>query len=316
MKKARALLLGTAGSLMLATTAMAADIPTPVAPPPPPAPMAPPAFSWSGPYIGAFAGYDTTLTGVIDGVQFGYNFEFGNFLAGLEVETIYPTFGGTIVDARLNARVGAVLGDVLLIYGEAGIGSWVVAPVWTIGGGIEYAIGQSISLFAEGEAVFVMGGGYVATQITAGVNYHAGARSMAPGGAFDFTGLYFGALAGWSTTFSLAEAGVQFGYNFGFGGAGIAGLEVETTHPFAGGALINASLNARVGYALGERFLAYAEAGIGEWLFAPVYTLGGGVEVGLGAAASVFAEAKAEGVLGTGFTGVQLRGGVNMFVGR
>lgn len=276
--------------------------------------MMPAAFSWTGPYAGAFGGYDFTLGGAIAGVQFGYNFAVGNFLAGFEVETIYPIFGSTIVDARLNARVGAVLGGSFLAYAEAGIGSWVVVPVWTIGGGVEFAVNNSISVFAEGEAIFAIGGGYIGTQVTAGINYHPG-MAMAAGGNFDWTGLYFGALGGWSTTFGLGEAGVQFGYNFGFGGGAIAGVEIETTHPFAGGALINASLNGRLGFAVGGRTLVYAEAGIGEWLYVPVYTLGGGVEFAVGGAASVFGEAKAEGIFGAGITGAQIRGGVNMFVG-
>lgn len=312
MKLTKSLLLGTAGTLMMASTAFAADLPPPPPAPPPPPPA--PVFSWGGPYAGAFVGYDTTLTGAIAGVQFGYNFEFGNFVAGLEVETIYPIFGATVVDARLNARLGAVLGEKFLVYGEAGIGSWVVAPVWTVGGGVEYAITDAMSLFGEAEAVFVIGGGYVATQITGGFNYHPGGDMMASAGPADWSGLYFGALGGWSSTFGLGEAGVQVGYNFDMGGF-VAGLEVETTHPLVGGALINASLNGRLGYAFGDRLLAYAEAGIGEWLFVPVYTLGGGLEVAVGSDMSVFAEVKGEGIIGGGFTGVQVRGGINYHFG-
>lgn len=315
MKFGRALLLGAAGSVLLAGSAFAADIPQPPGPPPPPPPPPAPMFSWSGPYVGAFAGYDFTLSGAIAGVQFGYNWEFGNFVAGLEVETIYPIFGATLVDARLNARLGAAFADKFLVYGEAGIGSWVAVPVWTVGGGVEYAVSDSLSLFAEAEAVFVMGGGYVATQLTGGMNYHAGEGGMSSSGPHDWSGLYFGTLGGWSTTFGLSEFGVQVGYNFAWDRF-VAGLEIETTHPGAGGALINASLNARAGYAVGDRVLVYGEAGIGEWLFVPTYTLGGGVEFAVGDQMSLFAEAKAQGFIGGGIFGTVIRGGVNVHFGR
>jgi hypothetical protein len=125
-------------------------------------------------------------------------------------------------------------------------------------------------------------------------------------------GFYLGAVAGWSAASGGPEIGVQFGYNIGIGRRFVGGFEVETVNAVApGAALMNASLNARFGLTIGDRVLAYGEVGLGESLYAGLFTAGGGVEVAVGELVSVFGEAKAGVFIGGGLAGIQLRGGVN-----
>jgi outer membrane immunogenic protein len=101
MKK---LLMGTAMLLAAAGSASAADLGMPVKAPPPP----PPPFSWTGFYLGvnigggwtnssgsatvitpagtafAISGSTGTLSGVVGGGQIGYNWQFNQFVLGVE----------------------------------------------------------------------------------------------------------------------------------------------------------------------------------------------------------------------------------------
>lgn len=278
-----------------------------------------PEFDWGGHYAGALAGYDRSCSCVVDGVQVGFNAVWGNVLLGIEFETLHSTIAPfTIVDASAVARFGVILGGRSLVYGQAGIGGWLAGiPAWTAGAGVEFAVGETISVFAEGRAVFALPSIFVGTQYVGGVNLHVGDPSR-PGATREidrWVGFYLGTVAGWSAATGGPEIGVQFGYNIGIGRRFVGGIEVETVNAVApGAALMNASLNARLGVAFGDRVLAYGEVGFGETLFAGLLTAGGGVEVAVGDLVSVFGEAKAGVFIGGGLAGIQLRGGVNWYV--
>ncbi len=312
------LLLGIAGSVLISSAAAAADLtpvmPTPVAPTPPPAPT----FAWAGPYAGVFGGYDFTFALGEGGVQYGYNFGFGNFLAGLEIETGHSFVPAGIINASLNAHAGVVLANRVFIYGEGGIGEKLFVPLWNIGGGVEVAVTNTMSAFAEAKANFIVGGGgFLGWQLTAGMNYHPGGSMMMAGGG-GFNGLYFGTFGGWTTApLSMAQFGVQAGYNFGFGNF-LAGLEVETAHAAGVGSIVDASLNARVGAVLANSVLVYAEGGIGTDLAVPVWNVGGGVEYLVGqSGVGVFGEANAQFIIGGGgYFGTNIQGGINYHFGQ
>ena len=172
-----------AGAFVVATAfaASAADIPmTPVAPPPPPPPA--PVFDWSGPYAGisggyvnyfGFPGYSLNVFS-----QAGYNFVRGGFLAGFEVQGGLhfnpPVFGPT-AEVDLNARVGFVLGERVVLYTEAGIGHVFLVPtnIWTAGGGIEFGVGQAASLFLEAKARGDINIGWCCgLELQTGLNWH------------------------------------------------------------------------------------------------------------------------------------------------
>lgn len=192
------------GGIMLSAPALAADIPevapVEIAPPPPPAP----AFSWNGPYVGVF-GVGLFFTEFCDvvkqesfasansesccnqpedlygaGVQVGFNFGNGRFLAGIEGQIGGLHYGPEILWAvAANLRAGVVLGERVLVYAEAGIGTTIAPniPFLTAGGGVEIALGDRLSIFGEGKAVFLQGGGgpnYIGTAVFAGINLHFG----------------------------------------------------------------------------------------------------------------------------------------------
>ena len=131
---------------------------------------------FNGVYFGAFGGYFVGPAFAEAGVQFGFNHTLGNrFVAGTEIETYYSPGTGAFVSASLNGRLGATFGN-FLAYGEAGIGTWIGVPLWSAGGGIEFALGnRGISLFTEATAQFLFGGGgYFGTRVDAGMNFAVG----------------------------------------------------------------------------------------------------------------------------------------------
>lgn len=165
-----------AGAFVVGTAAAAnaADLPmTPMAPPPPP-PMAAPAFDWSGLYFGFNGGvfYTGTIYPSL-GAQVGFNMVRGRFLAGIEAEAGVIYTGAIIPEAYLNGRLGFVLGERVLLYGEAGVGFiFGPGPVWDAGAGLEIGIRDTLSIFTEAALIGAFGGGTVAYSITAGVNFH------------------------------------------------------------------------------------------------------------------------------------------------
>jgi outer membrane immunogenic protein len=217
MKK---LLLSTVALLGLAGAAAAADLPLRGAI----APHAPlPAFTWTGFYVGAHAGYlwndaETTMAGVggpilpidvaqgtltrrasleqesiIAGAQVGYNMQFGAFVAGVEADisgldaddssrysavdqflfpgvlthssfrtelewlaTVRARIGLPFERALIYATGGLAVGEVRNTFGVTIPGfynnSWTGSDTetgWTVGGGIEYALTDNLSLRAE-----------------------------------------------------------------------------------------------------------------------------------------------------------------------
>src|SRR5208337_323073 len=213
----RKFLLASVGALALTgSAALAADLPSRAPPPvylPPP-----PIFTWTGIYVGGqigyawasgnnnFTGYDpffaadpfitTTLggnpSGVIGGGHVGYNYQFNQFVVGLEgsvdgtslsntAAAFFPD--GTTISAHSKADIqGSIRGrlgiawDRALIYATGGVafggfntnvsiantgfmnggfpffanGSVSSTRVgWTVGGGIDYAVTNNWSVFAE-----------------------------------------------------------------------------------------------------------------------------------------------------------------------
>jgi outer membrane immunogenic protein len=216
MKRVLTLSLGLFA--LSAVPALAADIPmkAPVA-----VPVMAPAFSWTGWYVGAHAGYDWGRTSFVDrgspaggvnayntvtgdnwtnrnsgfvgGAQFGYNWQANNIVFGVEADLGYlnakgsgqapagvqffngDTIGATNSDfyATLRGRVGIAWSQWLLYATGGGIGintktsvvdTCFTAPCgfavtnavdqsfrvgWTVGGGIEVAVGGPWSIKAE-----------------------------------------------------------------------------------------------------------------------------------------------------------------------
>ncbi len=165
----------------VATSAFAADLPTRKAPPPPVPAYVPPAFSWTGFYIGVNGGYAFgsggkdfgSPSGGLAGVTAGYNYQIGQLVLGVEsdwdwadltksgVNFVAP-YSSRIDDLfTARARAGYAVDRALLYVtggyagaedkiGLAGFGSqsdWRSGGV--IGGGLEYAFTNNISAKAE-----------------------------------------------------------------------------------------------------------------------------------------------------------------------
>jgi len=92
-------LLATSALALMTGSALAADLPTRAAPADPVA--APPAFTWTGFYVGANAGYawgtarlrdndgdgvSGRFNGALGGAQIGYNFQSGDLVFGVETD--------------------------------------------------------------------------------------------------------------------------------------------------------------------------------------------------------------------------------------
>jgi hypothetical protein len=171
------LIAATAGATLISTAAFAADIPA--LPPAPPAPVVP-TFSWEGSYAGPHAEYLIGLEAIGGGVTVGHNFVKGSLVYGLEAEiTLFqalPIPGVRVFQALLGGRVGYSFGRAL-IYAEAH-GGFLVAPgsprgVLAAGAGIEFAINDRISTFAEVDAYLHGSGfGYAGLGVQAGVAWH------------------------------------------------------------------------------------------------------------------------------------------------
>jgi outer membrane immunogenic protein len=199
MKKS--LLAGVSlGALALASGAQAADM---AARPVYKAPVAAPVWSWTGFYVGANVGgasartnifstylfpdpsLNSSQSGVIGGLEAGYNWQFNSLVVGLEGDISAASLGRTTspgANAPLNdtfngnmTALGTVRGrigwafDRLLIYGTGGVafanlkdqysstgflppGSASAsssATGWTAGGGVEFALSANWTAKAE-----------------------------------------------------------------------------------------------------------------------------------------------------------------------
>ncbi|MBC6717693.1 porin family protein [Aurantimonas sp. DM33-3] len=123
----RSLAVGTAAAVALVPAARAADVIYEEPQPPVVAPLAPstPVYVWSGPYAGAFVGYNTSNfdqsagasfdgDGFVGGVYTGYNWQTDQFVYGLEAD-----LGGSNVDASgTNATTGAQIDADSNIFGS------------------------------------------------------------------------------------------------------------------------------------------------------------------------------------------------------
>ncbi len=188
----KALVSAAAGLLAvpaLVGAALAADLSRPPPAPYYSAPVAAPYYNWTGFYIGANGGYGwgstnwdgypasfNTSGGVVGG-QLGYNWQFGQFVYGLEGDGDWSNIHGTTTVsgvcgasvcgtyndflATARGRVGVAFDRFLpYVTGGLAVGN-IRAPVagysgidqtnagWTVGAGLEFAIGGNWTAKAE-----------------------------------------------------------------------------------------------------------------------------------------------------------------------
>jgi outer membrane immunogenic protein len=164
-------------------------------------------YSWAGPYVGANIGYATgditnsvaSPSGVAGGIQGGYNWQFGQWLVGLEGDIQASGANDTFAAWKfsnpwfgtLRGRGGFVMNNIL-IYGTGGLAFGNVraevlnltenhsAAGWTLGAGAEIGITPNWSAKAEylyvnlNNSQFALTGlpnGYQFSVVRLGVNY-------------------------------------------------------------------------------------------------------------------------------------------------
>jgi opacity protein-like surface antigen len=165
-------MLGAIGAATIATSAMAADLPTIAAPPPPP--MAAPAFDWSGRYVGVFTIVPIVPFSpvVVLGGSVGLNMARGNLVFGAALDTFVSVLPGFTIGAQAQGRLGYALGQRALLYGVVGIGFSGV-PFWSFGGGAEFAMRETRSLYVEvAQWRALTAGPPPAIMATIGMNFH------------------------------------------------------------------------------------------------------------------------------------------------
>jgi len=151
--------------------------------------------NFNGPHVEIITGYDNVRgggdgsSGLMYGIGAGYDFRLDNVVLGIEGEVADSTTGecngGACADAArdlyIGGRIGAVVGDNVLVYGKVGYSNARVeataANVTTgtnldglrVGAGVEWQIDNSpISLRAE----------YRYTNYEAGVERHQGVLGL------------------------------------------------------------------------------------------------------------------------------------------
>ena len=175
---------GVAAIALLSSTAQAADLIIPTTPAPI---MESAGFSWDGLYAGVqfgglFYAAPTMAYGNI-GIHAGVNFIVADpIMLGVEATADYLNNGGPSAGQYLiNARVGAVVTDQVLLYaiGGAGIETFngFTNGVYQLGGGVELAVTDAISVRAQ-----VTGFGFFdpavrlntfdGAKVTVGASYH------------------------------------------------------------------------------------------------------------------------------------------------
>jgi outer membrane immunogenic protein len=252
------ILIAGAFAVAASAQAFAADLP-PMAPPPPP-PRAPamyvpvvPAFTWTGFYVGGNVGWgwtnanltDTgpgfppgfgqifplgsvtnlTQNGFLGGGQIGFNYQFGQLVAGLEADFDYTAiknsqtaagFGAGAYTDPWTGTVAARLGwafDRALVYGKGG-GAWmqekynVTAPDgsaatgtfnrlgFVVGAGFEYAVWDFVTFKVEYNYL----------------NFGSQSQTLTP----NATDLVTGTISGDANKSQLSASVVKVGVNFLF----------------------------------------------------------------------------------------------------
>lgn len=166
------------------------------------------ANSWMGPYIGGNLGYGwgevshngAKPSGVLGGLQAGYNWQSGALVLGIEgdlqINSADDTFAAWKFSnpwfGTVRGRVGYAFNNVLLygtgglafgsLKGElpGGLSETTTSAGWTVGAGAEFAVNQNWSAKIEylyvdlGEKNFMITGlpnGYSFSTVRVGVNY-------------------------------------------------------------------------------------------------------------------------------------------------
>ncbi|MEP7240724.1 MAG: hypothetical protein ABI697_07555 [Devosia sp.] len=132
-------------------------------------------FNFEGLYVGGQAGigFSGTSAGVV-GVVVGSNFALTDgIVAGVEFQADgYFNGGITAYDALALGRIGGFLSDNTMIYGELGAGFANSGAVYAIGGGVETALTDKLSVRGELQGLGSFGSSPSLGKATVGLMWH------------------------------------------------------------------------------------------------------------------------------------------------
>lgn len=174
--------LAIAGLIMLigAGAAQAADpIAVPLSESPAQLPVADTGFDWNGFYAGVYGVGQWSPAGGSQlgiGVDAGVNAQLDFVLVGGEV-ALHGLTGGTIDTAygQVLGRAGVLITDDVLLYAAAGYGIDLGLPAeddLLLGGGVELAVADDVSVRAQYLHGFPLSGGNPKDQVTLGAHFH------------------------------------------------------------------------------------------------------------------------------------------------
>ena len=138
-------------------------------------------FDWTGFYAGVHgAAQNGSASGLQYGlgVQAGVNAQFDFYLLGAEVAVTGLADNGTVGETtygQILARAGLVVSDNVAIYAAGGYGIDLGVPAEQdalLGGGVELAVTDSISVRAQYLHGFPVEGANTKDQFTVGASYH------------------------------------------------------------------------------------------------------------------------------------------------
>lgn len=136
-------------------------------------------FDWNGFYAGVYGvGQFSPVLGNQYGlgIDAGVNAQFDFFLVGAEV-ALHGLTGGVLntTYGQVLGKAGVVITDDVLLYAAAGYGIDLGAPAesdFLLGGGIELAVNDSVTIRGQYLHGFPITGGNPKDQVTLGANFH------------------------------------------------------------------------------------------------------------------------------------------------
>jgi outer membrane immunogenic protein len=136
-------------------------------------------FDWSGFYAGVYGVGQVSPVGGTEfgvGINAGVNAQLDFFLIGGEV-ALHGLTGGPIDTAygQILGRAGVLVTDEVLLYAAAGYGVDLGLPAeedFLLGGGVEVAVSDNVSLRGQYLHGFDISGGNPKDQVTLGAQFH------------------------------------------------------------------------------------------------------------------------------------------------
>lgn len=180
MRMARKLVWAMFATVVTPTTVFAADVITVQTSTPAQIPVHEEAgFDWNGFYAGVHGVVQNSEASDMQyglGVQAGVNAQFDFYLLGAEV-AVQGLSGGNVDTSygQILGRAGLAVTDDVLVYAAGGYGMDLGAPEeddLLLGGGVEMAVSENVSVRAQYLHSFPVGGDNPKDQFTLGAAFH------------------------------------------------------------------------------------------------------------------------------------------------